>query len=153
MADEADFVSGMRNTVSTSTADKFFKQTNNITIYNYSSLLGAFKKPEDFYGVYNGAGHTLTLRVDSGHTTTVWRPLFGSNNYGVVNNLNISLYSQDNYIYSSGTYFGFITGTNYGTIKNVKLTRSSTTYINNRAQYFGFIAARNYSITSSNIKI
>ena len=125
-----DLMAGIYNTsnVNTSSNTKFYKQMNNFTVSKYYTRTSIFKD------VYNGNGYKITVSSNS------FSPLFGENNYGIINNLDVE-YSSNSLEYASSISIGAsssdtltksvggIVSVNYGTIKNVNVTMTSSVVI------------------------
>ena len=93
---------------------------------------------DDFKGVYNGFGFKIS--VDSG---SIRRLLFGTENSGNVHNLYVEV--SGTYTSSNLSNFGFITGKNTGTIKDVAviLKGNVTLSASGSATSNGLIAGEN----------
>jgi len=92
--------------------------TSDITVSGTWTPLGASSTTR-FTGTFDGNGHTITMAatIQAGPSSTAYG-LFGYiGSGGEVKNLKIT--GSINYTRSGNTYFGPITGTNYGTIRNV----------------------------------
>ncbi|HBP43140.1 MAG TPA: hypothetical protein DD621_00390, partial [Clostridiales bacterium] len=95
-------------------ADNSRYEMGNETLYN--AIM------DDFKGIYNGYGFKIS--VDSGY---IKRLLFGTENSGNVHNLYVEV--SGTYTSSNLSNFGFITGKNTGTIKDVAvILKSNVTF-------------------------